>query len=232
MPKRQARPLTEAQKQLVADNVKLVPHIVKTLPCSREMDSDELVSAGYIGLCHAARSYDPTLAAFSTYACVAIRSHMIRSYNEARKKGFSRLGRAAVLLHPMPKVQSLDVRMRTSDTYDGAGSTDSDIGNIMSNDIRMCGGVPVGNAVSICELVDVTMSDILAWCRVNLSEKQVAVFEMRQLQGLKFREIAKVINRSKQNVQQTYELALAKIRKHFVGQAWDTIGKKPAKSAN
>lgn len=217
MPKRKAKPLTEEQKTLVERNVNLVAHMVKTISFCREMDKDEAMSAGHVGLCQAARSYDPAKAAFSSYACVAIRAKILEDYYKSKKRGFSRMGRAATKKHKLPKVHSIDARMNTKDTYCGGDDTCNEYIDIMGND---------GQQLSICELVDVSMTDILAWCRANLTEKQWVIFEMRQLQGLQFREIAKIIGHSHQNAQQTYELALARIRKHFVGQAWDTEQKQ------
>lgn len=84
MPARNNTPLTAEQQRLAADNVGLVFHLagrmVTCMPAVRHMGFDDAVGAGMIGLCRAARGYDPnnTLgkdgnkAAFAGYAARAI----------------------------------------------------------------------------------------------------------------------------------------------------------------
>lgn len=65
--------LTDEQRQLVEDNMKLVPYVVNRFYNSTVVEVDELISMGYIALCEAAKRYRRmSKTKFSTYACRCI----------------------------------------------------------------------------------------------------------------------------------------------------------------
>jgi len=68
-------PLDE-QHRLIVNNRALVYHISRQIGSSLEYD--EKVSLGFLGLAEAARRYDPTIAAFTTYAALWIRAYIYR----------------------------------------------------------------------------------------------------------------------------------------------------------
>ncbi len=77
--------LTGAQQQLVTDHLAIVPAIakqlVKRLSLPHWIDIDEMVSCGYVGLCNAALSFDPTRnIKFGTYAHFRIRGAVIDDF--------------------------------------------------------------------------------------------------------------------------------------------------------
>jgi RNA polymerase sigma factor (sigma-70 family) len=82
------RPLTPEQRDLVAGNLGLAHHIadkMADLPLiARRLSRSERTSAAYLGLCLAARGYNPAIARFSTYATWTIR-HVIM--NAALEEG-------------------------------------------------------------------------------------------------------------------------------------------------
>lgn len=83
--------MTDVQRQLAADNVRLVTYTInRYYPNSiPPAEWDDFVSIGYIALCRAAMLYNPDIGEFSTYAVNAIRKAIQREfkdrYREKRK---------------------------------------------------------------------------------------------------------------------------------------------------
>ncbi len=80
------------QDQQIVEYLPLVHHIVQkvTATIRRRVDTDDLVSAGTVGLVRAARAYDPDKhAAFKTYAYIRVRGAVI---DELRSQSFAPSG--------------------------------------------------------------------------------------------------------------------------------------------
>lgn len=74
------RPLTDAERQLVEDNIQLVYHMAYAMAQRRELIRDALddaIGEGMVGLMKAAVYYEPERGAqFSTFACNCIRQQI------------------------------------------------------------------------------------------------------------------------------------------------------------
>lgn len=94
---------------------------------------DDLISAGYVGLCVAADHYDPQLGRFSTYSWHWIRCHMAQvvlkeqrvvrvTGSRAGRKIFRKAGRLSARIYalhgraPLPHEIRTELRLRASDT--------------------------------------------------------------------------------------------------------------------
>jgi len=77
------------EDQLIVDHLPLVRHIVQKVVgnLGRRMDTDDLISAGTVGLVRAARAYDPSRHNnFNTYAYIRVRGAVI---DELRSQSFT-----------------------------------------------------------------------------------------------------------------------------------------------
>ena len=73
-------PLTDDQRALVEDNMKLVPYMLNKCDIpywKMRADEDDFMQSGYLALCMAAASYDSSQGKFSTYACTAIKNALL-----------------------------------------------------------------------------------------------------------------------------------------------------------
>lgn len=78
-------PLTDAQREIVDRNRGLVYQVLHTCSFVPRKDSDEYLSAGFLGLIGAVRNFRPELGyRFATYACQSIRREMQRWHVENR----------------------------------------------------------------------------------------------------------------------------------------------------
>ena len=88
MNKKQQIPLTDEQRQLVEDNVKLVPWTINRFGLHRASgNAQDTYCDGYEGLCRAAARYNPERGTFSTYATTSIRKWILRKPQYANTKG-------------------------------------------------------------------------------------------------------------------------------------------------
>ena len=74
------KPLTDDQRALVEDNMKLVPYMLNKceIPYWKlRAEEDDLMQVGYLALCMAAAAYDSSQGKFSTYACTAIKNAIL-----------------------------------------------------------------------------------------------------------------------------------------------------------
>ena len=80
--------MTEEAKKRVEDNLNLVYSIAKGFLNGNSYDNyEDIVSEGFLGLCHAAERYDDSCGTrFSTYAYQVIRGYMLR-YIRLRTNG-------------------------------------------------------------------------------------------------------------------------------------------------
>ena len=68
-------------KELIADNLRLVYHIVHEHYPTFKNDED-IVQCGMVGLCKAANTWDANKGVFSTYACKCIRNEINKEFND------------------------------------------------------------------------------------------------------------------------------------------------------
>lgn len=74
-------PLNGAQRKLVEENMKLVPHVIKRHIGAQLVFDEDLLSVGYVGLCKAAQGYcSDSGAKFSTYATQCILNALWADY--------------------------------------------------------------------------------------------------------------------------------------------------------
>lgn len=77
--------LSEEQRDLVVENMRLVHHIVKRY--STPVPTDEIVSAGYYGLVKASKTFNPDRGSkFSTYAGICITNSILDLLSEYKNK--------------------------------------------------------------------------------------------------------------------------------------------------
>ena len=86
------RPLNDAQRRLVEENMDLVGQVIKecvhTLSAGSIYTYDDLYQIGCIGLCKAAQTDKPgNGAAFSTYAYILIRNEIYNQLDYATRRG-------------------------------------------------------------------------------------------------------------------------------------------------
>lgn len=85
---RPAKPLgvmTDAQQQLVVDNLKLVHFIIERYYPNFHTD-DEIVSTATFGLCQASLTWDESKCKFSSYACTCIRNAIRNEFRDRCKR--------------------------------------------------------------------------------------------------------------------------------------------------
>ena len=63
------------EDKLIEDNMKLVYYVVNKYYPSYMYDED-VIQEGMLGLCQAAKTYDPEKTKFSTYACICIKNRL------------------------------------------------------------------------------------------------------------------------------------------------------------
>lgn len=78
-------PLNEEQREMVIENIPLVHFTLRKYFSAKMARDDDLVSAGYEGLCIAVTMYDPNRGKFSSLAVQCIRN-MVRSEISKRAK--------------------------------------------------------------------------------------------------------------------------------------------------
>ena len=84
------RPLTDAERQRVEENMALVSRVIRD--CVHQYshgayDYDDLMQIGYMGLCKAVLSDKPGWGAFSTYAYIIIRNELYSALEYATRRG-------------------------------------------------------------------------------------------------------------------------------------------------
>jgi len=76
---------TEYSEELISKNMRLVPHILKTLGVSiTDNNYEDLIQSGYIGLIKAARTFNNDKGKFSTYAGRCIRNEIFMCFREEK----------------------------------------------------------------------------------------------------------------------------------------------------
>lgn len=100
-------PLTDAQRELVAANVRLAWWAVDALPrLARALGRREALSLACLALCRAARTYDPARSKFSTYALLCVRQQLAHAV-EAASRPVRNCGRPPL---PLEEARAVGVR--------------------------------------------------------------------------------------------------------------------------
>jgi RNA polymerase sigma factor (sigma-70 family) len=68
------RPLSDAQRELVANNLGLAGAVARACGKGSHLDFEERCSAAFLGLCQAAQSFDSDKSRFSTYGMIGART--------------------------------------------------------------------------------------------------------------------------------------------------------------
>lgn len=83
--------MDSARERLITDNMRLVGHMAKKFLYT-EIEYDDIVSIGYIGLIHAADKFDESRSAsFSTFACNCIAQSILMEARKVRKRNQLRI---------------------------------------------------------------------------------------------------------------------------------------------
>lgn len=101
-------PLTPEQQQLVADNLGLARKAawdLRRMAAKVQMPMDDTISEGYIGLCAAARTYDPAKGEYGGYGYYAARCYILRAF---QKYGLIRPPTHSNQYYEQPRYVSLD----------------------------------------------------------------------------------------------------------------------------
>lgn len=87
MQKAEMPSLTDAQRKLVEDNVKLVHWFLNRYTRVLPSEYDDVFQTCCLGLMEAARRYDPGIGKFSTYATIAIKNTYRKMRRHEKTKG-------------------------------------------------------------------------------------------------------------------------------------------------
>lgn len=84
-----AQALTDSQRRLVEDNIRLATFVAKRFTGIMEcagLDFDDLFSLACLGLCHGAQLYDPAISKPSTYLCRCCENAILQELRKLRRQ--------------------------------------------------------------------------------------------------------------------------------------------------
>ena len=226
----------EARNTLLTENLSLVHHVARQLErkLSNELDHDELVSAGTLGLMAAMNSFDPDRGlAFSTFAVPRIRGaildelrrqdHVPRSVRrKTRDIGAARSALAAKLCrqpedHEVAAALNVDVKTLWKWESDVEGAIRvpidrpaNDRGEQHSSPMDLLGSDPdqaVDEQLGREQEVSMLREAIL-----RLKEQERTVLALYYFEELKLHEIAEILGLTESRVSQIRSKALARLR--------------------
>jgi RNA polymerase sigma factor for flagellar operon FliA len=230
------RPADEARQQLVHQNIALVHHVARQVARSldADLDPDELVGAGALGLMSAVDAFDVSRGhAFSTFAIPRIRGAMLdelrrqapSSRSTRRKARAIASARAQVAEHKgaaataRELAESLGVDLQTYWQWerDVDGSIQIPLSHV---DEESESSVPLLEMVAASDAEDLesrltrerqveAMKDAL----MELNENERIVVTLNYYEDLRLREIAEILGLTESRVSQIRTRALAKLRK-------------------
>jgi RNA polymerase sigma factor for flagellar operon FliA len=227
---------TKSRQGLVAEHLGLVYHVARQLCRSRQMDVelDELVSAGTIGLIEAFNNFDASRGlAFSTFAAPRIRGAMLdelrrqdhvprsvrrraRELNAATESLTNALGRAP---DQSQLADAMGVDLPTLFRW----QSESDQGRFIPLE-RTAEGTPTGSRIPMEHLIAsdsqavddrLTMDQEVSRLRdalLELPEQERNVLSLYYFEELKLAEIAQIIGVSESRVSQIRAKAIGRLR--------------------
>ncbi len=227
-----------AREQLLAEHISLVHHVSRQIHrrVSSDIELDELISAGTMGLIEALDRFDPSRGlAFSTFAVPRVRGAILdelrridhvpssmrrrtRTLSSAREALRHRLGREPVaeevaesLELDLPGLWKLEAEaegtMRVA--LDGANSDDSDD----SDDVPHAQALAAEDRKSVEDRITLDQeSAILRETILRLSQQERTVLTLYYFEELKLHEIAAVLEVTESRVSQIRQKAIGKLR--------------------
>jgi RNA polymerase sigma factor for flagellar operon FliA len=230
------RPADEARQQLVHQNIALVHHVARQVARSldADLDPDELVGAGALGLMSAVDAFDVSRGhAFSTFAIPRIRGAMLdelrrqapSSRSTRRKARAIAAARAQVSGHKgtsatareLADALGVDLQTYWQWERDVDGSIQIPLSHV---DEESESAVPLLEMVAASDAEDLesrltrerqveAMKDAL----MDLNENERIVVTLNYYEDLRLREIADILGLTESRVSQIRTRALAKLRK-------------------
>jgi RNA polymerase sigma factor for flagellar operon FliA len=224
-----------AREELLAEHISLVHHISRQIHrrVSSDVELDELISAGTMGLIEALNRFEPTRGlAFSTFAVPRVRGAILdelrridhvpssirrrtRTLSTARESLRHELGRepvgeevAEVLGLDLPALWKLEAEaegtMRV--TLDGTGSDDSE-------DAPHAQAISAEDHGSVEDRITLGQETaILRETILRLSQQERTVLTLYYFEELKLHEIAAVLDVTESRVSQIRQKAIVKLR--------------------
>jgi RNA polymerase sigma factor for flagellar operon FliA len=224
-----------AREELLAEHISLVHHISRQIHrrVSSDVELDELISAGTMGLIEALNRFEPTRGlAFSTFAVPRVRGAILdelrridhvpssirrrtRTLSTARESLRHELGRepvgeevAEVLGLDLPALWKLEAEaegtMRV--TLDGTGSDDSE-------DAPHAQAISAEDHGSVEDRITLGQeAAILRETILRLSQQERTVLTLYYFEELKLHEIAAVLDVTESRVSQIRQKAIVKLR--------------------
>ena len=225
-----------ARDALLIENLSLVHHVARQLErrLSNELDHDELVSAGTLGLMAAMSSFDPNRGlAFSTFAVPRIRGaildelrrqdHAPRSVRRKTRDIQAARATLAAKLCRMPEdsevAEALDVDVQTlwrwESDVEGAirvpiDRPANDRGDMQASPLDLLGTDPdLGIDEQIGREQEVAL---LREAIMKLKEQERTVLALYYFEELKLHEIAEILDLTESRVSQIRSKALSRLR--------------------
>ena len=162
--------LTDEQRQLVTDNHNLIYSFLK----KNKLDADEYYDLAAIGLCKSVKRYNENVANFSTYAYTCMHNEIS---NEFRKNSYSKR---------IPKDMILSLDHEYKDNYDT---------NDSSNSVTLLRYMASKDNIEDRVLSNVYVQSVLD--QLNEKDKEILSYIVS---GLTYRQIAKIVGCSHQNI--------------------------------
>ncbi len=225
-----------ARDDLISRHMRLVHHVARQVmrSTSADVDLDELVSAGAVGLMKAIENFDPSRGlAFSTYAAPRIRGSVLddlrrrdhaprsirkkqRDISRATEKLQAELGRA-----PSPDEVAnelgIDVtklwKWERETEYAGRVSIDATVDSGYGRAMAPKDVLAGDDEVSVEE--EITRKEEVAFLRdeiLNLKEQERLVLSLYYFEELKLHEIASILGVTESRISQIRSQAVANLR--------------------
>ena len=229
----------EARNALLVEHLRLVQHVarqvIRTTPV--DVEFDELVSAGTIGLMNAIDKFDPSRGlAFSTFAAPRIRGSVLddlrrrdhvprsirkkqRDLSRTREKLSAEHGRApsdeemaAELEIDLDKLWrwQRDVEQAAQVSIDRQLDTESSTGVVTEEILVGEDGVEIESGINHREEIEILRDEIL-----NLKEQERIVLSLYYFEELKLHEIATMLGVTESRISQIRTKAIANLRERL-----------------
>lgn len=226
--------LAADQERRVLDYLPLVTHVIGrlTVPLPPHVDREDLMSAGVLGLMHAARTWDPAKgASFKSHAFTRIRGAALDELRRADPIGKLQRERIRTLQATHSRLASeLGAQPTLEQLGEALHATPEEVDELLTLAHRTCtlsldASAPASSGTSLIDLVGGPRSDDPA-AQADLDERKQAlaaalpVLEDREREvlglyyhdGLLLREIGELLGVSESRVCQIHTRALYKLR--------------------